>query len=195
MRKCVVLAIAIVAVSAFVGCKDKKETRENPLHILIAEGYTIMTNMSGEKMEATGDLNLDKYEDKIMALFRVGEEGDEMSQEDRVILLLLGQPDGTFALGARNDKLLWHTNSGGAMGRPLWKIGIENGSFSIQQQRGSRELYTQTETFKYSSKDKDWFLDKIVESDVDRIEPNSETEKTKTVKDFGRISFNQYGGE
>jgi len=170
--------------------KDDKKIKEwiNPITQLIMEGFTILST-------TLGDLNLDKYEDKIVVLHKEGEFEDEdamVPNEVRALLILLGQADGTFKLAARNDNVVSHSYEGGAMGDPFQQVVIKNGYFSVENMGGSRELWTRIITFKYSKQDKDWYLHRDGGDIIDRLDPDNMTTEIKTTKDFGKISFKQF---
>lgn len=154
----------------------------------IPEGYTILDS-------ATGDLNLDKYPDKLLVLKINGE--DSMANDvdhtvKRPLLILIGQANKSFTLAARNDNVVYCVNCGGMMGDPYMQIAIKKGYFSIEHYGGSAWRWTRIITFKYSTGEKYWYLHKdggvnYHTSDPDKVETN-----IKTSKEFGKIAFDKF---
>jgi len=156
------------------------------LGYFIPQGFTILSATSG-------DLNRDKYEDMILVVERKGEMGEFVQEEDRALLILLGQADGNYKLAARNDKVVYNSYEGGSLGDAFQKIVIKNGYFSVENMGGSREMWTRIITFKYSENDKDWFLHKDGGDIIDRLEPDNMKTEVKTTKDFGeKVSFKDF---
>jgi hypothetical protein len=182
-----------VAVLALVGCGGKKEkeaAQADRLAPFVPEGYTILS-------ATAGNLNLDKFEDMLLIIERKEEMiGEEFQEEDRVLIILLGQKGGKYKFAAQNDKVVCHSNAGGTFtNEPLDSVGIKDGYFSVKMMGGSRELWTNTITFKYSIEDKSWYLYTVGDNVIDRLDPDNMTTSLKTVEDFGKVSFEQYGQE
>ena len=101
---------------------------------------------------ATGDLNRDAYPDKLVALDTLLVDSlRRESEARRPLLLLTGQPDGTYRLAARNDNAIMCSGCGGMMGDPYQQLVIKNGYFSVEHYGGSNWRWTHILTFKYDA--------------------------------------------
>jgi hypothetical protein len=167
---------------------NDSDTAEHSITKFIPEGYTLLDS-------ATGDLNLDKYPDKLLVLKINGEDSiakDVDHTVKRPLLILIGQANESFTLAARNDNVVYCVNCGGMMGDPYMQIVIKKGYFSIEHYGGSAWRWTRIITFKYSTNDKQWYLykdggDSYHTSDLDKVETN-----IKTTKEFGKIAFDKF---
>lgn len=167
------------------------------LKSFVPEGYAIM-NIS------TGDANLDGLPDTIIVLRKKSEEStsnfEAQRPDKRPLLLLLGQPDKSLKLIAKNDNAVYCIDCGGLFGDPFTGTTIKNGYFSIEHGISGGRHYEHVTTFKYDKSKKDWFLykDHYVSYKLnDGNDPNAEAltvdeDKTKTVKDFGSLSFEKF---
>jgi hypothetical protein len=190
MKKTLIFALAVVSVSVLVGCIGKKENEAEQAKRLapfVPEGYAILS-------KTAGNLNLDKFEDMLLIVERKEETiGEEWIEEDRILMILLGQKGGKYEFAAKNDKAVFHSNAGGAFtDEPLDSAGIKDGEFSVRMMGGSTELWTRTITFKYSAEDKNWYLYSDEETVIDRLDPDNACATLRMVEDFGRVSFAQF---
>jgi len=154
----------------------------------VPKGYAILNVTSG-------NLNLDQYTDMIMILKQIGEDGEEDGESARPLLILLGQSDNSYKLVARNDDVVFNSIAGGVMGDPFERVIIENGDFSVEHYGGSRWRWTYNITFKYSSKDTNWYLHEIREDTYDSFEPDNVSTEIRTTKDFGNILIDKYSAQ
>lgn len=149
-------------------------------------GYEILDS-------AIGDLNLDKYADKILVLKLPDERpANYDSTVKRPLLIYLGQPDNTFKLASRNDNIVLCAQCGGVMGDPYQGIAIKNGFFSIEHYGGSSLRWTRIITFKYNLAKRTWYLHKDGGDSFHSSEPDKVTTQVKTIKDFGAIAFEEF---
>lgn len=154
--------------------------------------------------EKKGDLNLDKTEDCILVIRKTTEETtsnmDEGKPDKRIVLLLLGQKDGSYKLAYKNQNVADCIDCGGVFGDPFSGISIKNGYFSIEHKIAGGHHWEQIITFKFNKTKNNWYLYKdhfinyVLNTSND---PNSEAliadvDKLKTVKDFGEISFQNF---
>lgn len=173
-------------------------------------------NISNEKLKSfipkdyeaiaqkKGDLNLDKTEDCILVIRKVTEETtsnmDEGKPDKRIVLLLLGQKDGSYKLAYKNQNVADCIDCGGVFGDPFSGISIKNGYFSIEHKIAGGHHWEQIITFKFNKTKNNWYLYKdhfinyVLNTSND---PNAEAliadvDKLKTVKDFGEISFQNF---
>jgi hypothetical protein len=175
--------------------KERKESLNPDLKNLssdlsqfIPENYTMLDT-------ASGNLDLDQYPDMILVLKKNGEDStsDVVDHpEKRPLLILLGQQDKSYKLAARSDNAVYCVDCGGMMGDPFQGLTIKNGYFSIQHYGGSGWRWTRIITFKYSAADNYWYLHKDGGESFHASEPEKATTKVRTVKDFGKVSFDRF---
>jgi len=154
--------------------------------------------------EKKGNLNLDKTEDCILVLRNVTEETtsnmDEGKPDKRIVLLLLGQKDGSYKLAYKNQNVADCIDCGGVFGDPFSGISIKNGYFSIEHKIAGGHHWEQIITFKFNKTKNNWYLykDHFINYVLNKSnDPNAEAliadvDKLKTVKDFGEISFQNF---
>ena len=156
----------------------------------IPTGYTILYH-------SEGDLNLDKYPDMVVVLKQDNEDSDTANSFEtptkRILLLFTGDSSGQYHLAARNDSAVLCrrcTGLGLYENDPFNSITIKKGYFTIEQSNGDNNYWFQYQTtFKYKPTENNWILIK------DHVSGNHgmETfEETKTVKNFGRVLFEQF---
>jgi hypothetical protein len=151
----------------------------------IPAGFSIMDT-------ARGDLNLDGLNDLILVLKQNNEAELADSLENpvnRPLILLLGKADNTFEQARRNDQVVYCLNCGGIWGDPYNGITIKNGYFSVEHYGGSNWRWTRIITFKYSAKDKEWYLHKDGGDTYHTSDPDKVETKVQTTKDFGIVKF------
>lgn len=177
---------------------NKKINSSNEkLKSFIPKGYEAIA-------EKKGNLNLDKTEDCILVIRKTTEETtsnmDEGKPDKRIVLLLLGQKDGSYKLAYKNQNVADCKDCGGVFGDPFSGISIKNGYFSIEHKIAGGHHWEQIITFKFNKTKNNWYLYKdhfinyVLNTSND---PNAEAliadvDKLKTVKDFGEISFQNF---
>lgn len=163
--------------------------REVPAELaqFIPDGYVALDH-------AYGDLNKDKRQDVLIILKNLDEEKLSVvveRPEPRPLLVIIRQKDGSLKQVTRNDKVVLCVNCGGVFGDPYAGMTIKNGFFSIEHYGGSNWRWERIITFKYSTKDKRWFLHK---DGTIRYQPSNEIggEEILTPKDFGTVEFEKF---
>jgi hypothetical protein len=142
---------------------------------------------------ARGDLNRDSLEDMVLVLYKKGEDTSDMDHPaKRPLLLLIGQPDSTYKLAAKNDNAVYCKNCGGMLGAPFQDIVIKNGYFSVEHYGGSAWRWTRTITFKYAAEENKWYLHKDGHESFHVDEPKKVKSKILTTKDFGKVAFEDF---
>jgi len=144
---------------------------------------------------ALGDLNLDGINDYILVLKKNGE--DTLSNaidnpERRPLLILLRDINNKLKLVRRNDNTVYCFDCGGMMGDPYMGITIKNGYFSVEHYGGSAWRWTRIITYKYSKQDNEWFLHKDGSESFHASEPEKVESKIRTIKDFGKVKFEEF---
>lgn len=159
------------------------------LRQFVPAGYRILDS-------ATGDLNRDEFPDKLLALDSVQVEGDTFGSESvRPLLVLLGDAQGRFTLAARNDHAVLCSGCGGMMGDPYQGLTIKDGYFSVEHYGGSSWRWTRVITFRYEPTSRRWWLHRDGGETFHSADPDKTETHMKTVRDFGRIRFEQFTGE
>jgi hypothetical protein len=152
----------------------------------------------------SGNLNLDKYPDMIIALKSAEEDTawDNLENYKRPLLILLGESDRTYKLFTKNDNVLYSFLDKGIVGDPYEEIKITNGSFSIRQTSGGASFAEeQILTFKYSPQNNNWYLFKKSTESWFRDRSKKDIEKkdvqvSNQYKDkFGMISIKSFNNE
>jgi hypothetical protein len=161
-----------------------ENTLPQSAHDLIPENYGLLN-------ATYGDLNRDSINDLVMVLYRKGEE-DSSGEVKRPLLLLVGQPDSTYKLVAKSEKAVYCKNCGGMMGDPFQRIAIKNGYFSVEHYGGSAWRWTRTITFKYNAEENKWYLHKDGSESFHAADPEKVTSKILTMKDFGKVAFEDF---
>ena len=136
-------------------------------------------------------MNLDKYEDLILVL----ESSDIINNpedEERLLLILIGEKNGTYKLAAKSNKTVYCSDCGGMMGDPFQGITIKNGYFSIEHYGGSAWRWTKIITYKFSKADNHWFLHRDGGEFFHAAEPEKSKSNMRTKKDFGNVRFEEF---
>lgn len=144
------------------------------------QGYTLLDS-------TLGDLNRDAYTDLAVVYGKQNE-----TEEDRPLLLYIGQEDGTLVLAARNDKTVFCAQCGGVFGDPFTGVAIKNGYFTVEHYGGSSWRWTRYVTFKYSVAEGNWFLSRDSSESFHASDPDNVSTIIKTKKDFGSVPFESY---
>lgn len=155
---------------------------ENELKAFIPEGYKLVGDW-------TADLNLDSIDDKLIEI--------ELDSNIRPLIILIRQKDGTLRQVARNDHAIkWDYCD--------WNLFaevevVQTGSFTISffKHCYGRPL-SEDISFKYSTAQKNWFLNEYSVT-IGSNSPSDggeypTTKITKTEKEFGQITFEEYQG-
>lgn len=181
--------IFLLKITLVVGQNLKEKIWLTDINQFSPEGYVILDT-------ATGDLNKDSLIDLIVLYKKTNEEealgAIEDYAEKRPLAIYLGQGSGYFKLAAWNSNVAYCYDCGGIMGDPYQTIVIKNGYFTVEHYGGSAWRWTRYVTFRYSSKDKTWFLHKDGGESFHISEPEYATTNIRTVKDFGQIPFEKY---
>lgn len=142
---------------------------------------------------ATGDLNSDNYKDWILVLKTPGEDtAIDATEYKRPLLILLGHANKMFTLTARNDNIVYCYQYGGMFGDGYNGLEIKKGLFIVHHFGGSNDRWSNDITFKYSKKDKTWYLFKIVDKGWNVFHLDKVETTTRTSKDFGTVTFGRY---
>lgn len=167
-----------------VSDESTQESKILDVHELVPEGYTLFKTFKG-------DLNKDEYEDMVLVMNAI-DTNDEML--NRGVMLVTTDKDGNMSRVAFNKAAAYCPDCGGAMGDPFVDVVIKDGYFTIEHMGGSREMWTDDPTFKYSADKNAWFLHRRSKQVVDRLDPEGEgsSQTMLTTKDFGEVRFEDF---
>ncbi|MEO8110668.1 MAG: hypothetical protein ABI594_11570 [Ginsengibacter sp.] len=183
-----IFLLLVVLQISFARQKLIKDTIVLPHKIskFIPQGYALIDT-------ARGDINLDGFQDLILVLKTIGEDTAlDATEYKRPLLLILGHPDKTFTLAARNDNIVYCYQCGGAFGDPYNGVKIKKGVFTVNHFGGTNDRWLNEITFKYSKADRNWYLFKIVDKGWNVFHLDDVGTTLKTKKDFGIVSFKKY---
>jgi hypothetical protein len=158
----------------------------------IPDGYSIL-------QFAKGDANLDSIEDVVLVLKHNGEDtliniADSLA--DRPLLILVRDIDSSLHLAARNDHVVDCVNCGGVMGDAFQSVEVEDGLIAVSHEGGgARYRWGTIDEFKYSLKEKNWFLNSELRREYDTSEHEKEESQLKSKKAFGKVRFEDFGSE
>jgi hypothetical protein len=138
------------------------------------------------------DLNGDGLDDLILVLERkkAKETDREIVENQRPLLILLRQTDGSLKVVKRNTKIVYCSTCGGMMGDPFVGIEASPRTFTVAHYGGSAWRWSVNYKFNYSRKDGSWQLVRVEENSFHASEPERSKAKTYTPpKSFGKIDI------
>ncbi|MFN8334342.1 MAG: hypothetical protein U0U09_04390 [Cyclobacteriaceae bacterium] len=138
MKPLCVLLFAF-ALTQIVHAQQKPAPKES----FIPENWTLIE-------ETSGDLNKDSLNDVAMIVEYAGDEL-EGERPRNLIILFLDKATRNYTLAATAEHVILDSQSGGTMGDPLDKFEIKGGVLRIDFSGGSREQWTTTHRYRYTS--------------------------------------------
>ena len=141
----------------------------------------------------SGDLNGDGTKDFILVLDKPFDEKaqvDEAGMDNRPMLILIRDAAGKLSLAARNDLVAYCRTCGGVMGDPFTGITIRGTGFTVDNYGGSSDRWSNSFTFDYSRRDREWQLTRVEQETFNTFTPDKVKKSVFTPpKNFGLISF------
>ncbi|WP_345783995.1 MULTISPECIES: hypothetical protein [Stenotrophomonas] len=140
-----------------------------------------------------GELNGEGVEYQLLVIDQPTPEGLVPGQHgpNRVLLLLRGDGGGRWQLAARNDKLVPCSTRGGLAGDPFAYAMVEEDTFSVITNGGSRQRWSSTYTFRYAAADRVCWVDGVRRKVVD-IETEAMNIRDFSVAELGRVRFEDF---
>jgi hypothetical protein len=140
---------------------------------------------------AKGDLDRDGREDAILVLERLARTSEDgLEEQQRPLLIVLRQADGSLRVAKRNDRVVMCSDCGGVMGDPFQGVEAGPGTFTVSHYGGSAWRWTEDYRFNWSRKDRTWQLVRVEETSFHTMEPDKVERHVATPpKDFGKIDF------
>jgi hypothetical protein len=154
--------------------------------MLIPDGYDLLA-------KEEGDINNDGTSDMVMVVKSQQEKVDEMPADDvpgRILILLTKDAKGMYSRAGENTSAILAKNEGGAASDdPFEGITISPGKFSITHMGGAAERWSEEDVFTYDKAANAWFLTEKNTGTFSTMNPEDESMKKETPKDFGKINF------
>jgi hypothetical protein len=188
MKILIILIFFIISCNFVLSQEFKIESSLSEILNSIPSGFSLLDS-------ASGDLNKDKYPDYILILKKNNESEISNCLDNpslRPLYIFLGNESNKFTLVASNEKAVLCFDCGGIFGDPYDGITIKNGFFTIEHYGGSAWRWTKYITFKYNTKDSNWYLHKVISHNYHNSNPNKISSKVLTTKNFGKILFEDF---
>ena len=141
------------------------------------------------------DLNRDGRQDAVLVLETLKPD-PETDGRARILLVLLGQPDGSFREARRNAKVVYCSACGGTMGDPFQGVTVGPGTFTVENAGGSSWRWGVGYRFDYSRRDDTWQLVRVEENSYHASEAaGAKTVVSTPPKHFGKIDIADFDPE
>ena len=141
------------------------------------------------------DLNRDGRQDAVLVI-EAEKDDPESDGRPRSLLILAGQPDGTYREAARNAKIVYCSRCGGMMGDPFEGVEVGTGTFTVTNAGGSSWRWGVSYRFDYSRRDGSWQLVRVKEDDYHASDAaTSKTVVSTPPKHFGKIDIADFDPE
>lgn len=155
---------------------------------VIPEGYFVQGIYQG-------DLNEDDRDDYVMLVALRGE--DTLAKRSnrpihRALLLILAQPDGSFGVACRNDRVVYCSQCGGVMGDPLEEIKVDSGKITVQQYGGSAWRWSRTTRFVHDKERKAWYLALDSTESYHIAQPDDVSHHSAAPVELGKVRFEDF---
>jgi len=140
-----------------------------------------------------GECNGEGVEYQLLVIDQPLPEGLSPGQHgpNRVLLLLRGDGRGRWQLAARNDTLVPCSTRGGLAGDPFAYAMVEEDTFSVITNGGSRQRWSSTYTFRYAPADRACWVDAVRRKVVD-IETEATNIREFSATELGRVRFEDF---
>ena len=139
------------------------------------------------------DLNGDGRTDFLLVLEKqkVAESDPDLEERQRPLLILVREPGGALTLRKRNDRVVYCSSCGGAMGDPFVGVKTAGTAFTVQHYGGSAWRWSAETTFRYSRRDDTWQLTRVELRSFHALDPDDsvEVEVYEPPRDFGKIDL------
>lgn len=109
----------------------------------------------------------------------------------RTLLILRREPDGALERVVENPRAVPPTSAGGMLGDPLQDLEAQRSGFTLRLEGGSRELWSRSLRFEFSSAADTWLLKTVTEKVLDRHDGVA-TEIRQDAKDFGTVRADEF---
>lgn len=193
------LLLIFIFILIFNVCESQKITSTKiwttKITTLIPDNYEIMDLEFGH-------LNNDTLTDAILIVKSKFEDFEDSIQKDlyRPLLIVIQQKDASFKTVKRNDHIVLCKNCGGAFSEPYEGLTVENKTFQIRFEGGSRWRWNRQIEFGYDPSISNWIL--ISDSggaydglELDTVEYPKDIVYTSFDKGKTKITIDEYKGD
>ena len=139
------------------------------------------------------DLNGDGRLDVLLVLEKqkAAESDPDIEEEQRPLLILVRERNGTLALRKRSDKVVFCSSCGGAMGDPFIGVKTARKAFTVQHYGGSAWRWSVDYTFRYSRRGDTWQLTLVEQKSFHALDPDDQVDVKmyESPKHFGKIDI------
>ena len=179
--------------------EDKTELNDDPNRSNKVEDKVVEDFIPPDMMlieEAEGHLNNDDLLDHVLVLKMIDEDGDDLSELKRHLMIIIGDENHGLMLMVDNPNILFCKSCGGVFGDPYDALAIDEKSFSISHYGGSADRWSRTATFEYNEELDDWVIKEDLGTYFSAIESDSDTAYTYYNKEqYGITLFVDYSTE
>ncbi|WP_324671678.1 hypothetical protein [Hymenobacter sp. GOD-10R] len=141
--------------------------------------------------QLTVDLNADQRPDRVLQLLEKKIAGQENSGDERALVTILAQPDGTWKRVGASNKVVYCKSCFGALSGPeggIPDVSVKKGVVIVYQTGGSREAWNSTTRFRYEPSSNRMRLIGTDEVVVDRATGDIETTSTNLLTGIQEVS-------
>jgi len=141
--------------------------------------------------QLTADLTADQHPDKVLMLNEKKITGQEDSGDERALVVILAQADGTWKRVGTSNKVVYCKSCFGALGGPeggFPDVSVKKGVVIVYQEGGSREAWHTTTRFRYEPSTNRMRLIGVDEVVVDRANGDLNTTSTNLLTGIQEVS-------
>ncbi|OUJ72498.1 hypothetical protein BXP70_18230 [Hymenobacter crusticola] len=141
--------------------------------------------------QLTADLNADQRPDRVLMLNEKKVAQQENSGDERALVVLLAQPDGTWKRVGASNKVVYCKSCYGALSGPAGgfpDVNVKKGVVVIYQEGGSRQAWNTTTRFRYEPSTNRMRLIGVDEVVVDRANGDISTTSTNLLTGTQEVS-------
>lgn len=139
------------------------------------------------------DLNGDGRMDVLLVLEKqkAAKSDPDIEEGQRPLLILVREPGGALTLRKRNEKVVYCSSCGGAMGDPFIGVDTARNAFTVQHYGGSAWRWSVDYAFRYSRRDDTWQLTLVEQKSFHALDPDDQVnvKAYKPPKHFGKIDI------
>jgi hypothetical protein len=144
--------------------------------------------------QLTADLNADQRPDKVLLLIEKKIAGQEDSGDERALIVILAQADGTWQRAGASNKAVYCKSCFGMLGGPEGgtpELSVKKGVVVVYQEGGSREAWNSTTRFRYEPSSNRMRLIGVDEGAIDRATLAVTTTSTNLLTGIQEISVSK----
>ncbi len=180
------MAVDVAFSKEWVGMEKGSGAHMDDALAFVPSGANLLEAVRGER-------NGEGVQYQLLVIDQPSPEGLSPGQHgpNRVLLLLRGDGRGRWQLAARNDTLVPCSTRGGLAGDPFAYAMVEEDTFSVITNGGSRQRWSSTYTFRYAPADRACWVDAVRRKVVD-IETEATNIREFSATELGRVRFEDF---